>query len=151
MVQWGNVAEWFAAFGTVGAIGVSLYLILNERRLRLSLQAHRVAVWAEWRREEPSNLNARQFFAYINNASDSPIYGELLSASTRKGGEPLMTEIMGIVAPHSMADYGLEEADFPPEADKPPYVMLQFFDVNRVRWTCDSDGDLRRLGSSGST
>jgi hypothetical protein len=147
MVQWGNIADWFAAVGTVSAVGVSLYLIWNERKLRLSQQAHRVAVWAEWRREDHSDVTPRQYFAYINNASDSPIYGERLTASTAKGSDPLMRDSIGIVSPHGFADYGLYENDFPPEGDV-PYVELQFFDVDRVRWSCDSEGSLRRVGSA---
>jgi hypothetical protein len=143
MIAWGDAPGWFAAVGTVGALGISLYLIWNERNLRVNQQARRVAVWAEWKRTGRPDSNPRQYYAYINNSSDSPVFVELMSACKTSTGNPLEEVIMGVVAPHDIADYGLRESLFSPDSD-PPYIKMTFRDIDRVRWHCDSSGLLRK-------
>ena len=143
MIAWGDAPGWFAAVGTVGALGISLYLIWNERNLRVNQQARRVAVWAEWKRTGRPDSNPRQYYAYINNSSDSPVFVELMSVCKTSTGSPLEEVIMGVVAPHDIADYGLRESLFSPD-DDPPYIKMTFRDIDRVRWHCDSSGLLRK-------
>ena len=50
---------------------------------------------------------------------------------------------MGVVPPHDLADYGLQESLFPPDSD-PPHIKMTFRDIDRVRWQCDSSGLLRK-------
>lgn len=149
MISWGDVPDWFAAIGTVGALSVSLYLIWNERSLRINQQARRVAVWAEWKRTGSPDSSPRQYYAYINNSSDSPVFVELMNVAKTPEDDPAEKVILGVVAPHHMADYGLNERLFLPDGD-PPYVEIEFRDVDRVRWKCDSNAILRRIDMRGA-
>jgi hypothetical protein len=137
MIAWGDAPAWFAAVGTVGALGASIYLIWNERSLRINQQAKCVAVWAEWKRDGP-DPNPRQFSVYIKNSSDSPVFAEI----TRVGNMPYPVD-MGVIPPHDTTDWGLPEDEFPPEGGR-PFVVINFRDVNRIRWQCDSAGRLRK-------
>ena len=61
MVEWGNVAEWVGAVGTIGALGAALLLlekeiaslkneresVNEERELRRREHARAIAVWLE--------------------------------------------------------------------------------------------------------
>jgi hypothetical protein len=138
MIVWGSAPEWFAAVGTVGALVVSLYLIWNERSLRINQQAKSMAVWAEWDRAV-AGQNPRQYFIYINNAGDSPVRAEI----TRVGKVPYPVIRMGVIPPHDTKNWGLEEDRFPPKGN-PPFVEIEFLDLDRVRWQCNSDGVLRK-------
>lgn len=138
MIAWGNAAEWFAAVGTVGALAVSLYLIWNERSLRINQQARRMAVWSEWDRTV-AGQNPRKFFVYISNAGDSPVHARI----SKVGGSNYPV-IMGVIPPHGIKDWGLEEDKFPPEGNA-PFVEIEFMDLDRVYWQCNSDGVLRKV------
>jgi hypothetical protein len=143
----GSIPEWLAAIGTVGALFLSLLLPREDRRLRTVAQAARISVWAEWKRsQELHDTAARQYFAYINNASDAPIYVELMKVSSERDDPPRLLVEIGTVPAHESADYGVSEADFPPGGD-PPYVELTFLDTNRMRWNLDSRAVLKRLRS----
>jgi hypothetical protein len=144
MISWGDVPDWFAAVGTVGALSVSLYLIWNERSLRINQQARRIAVWTEWKRTESPDSTPRQYYAYVNNASDSPVFVERMIVAKTPEDVPAENVTLGVVAPHHLADYGLSEISFPPDGD-PPYAVVEFRDVDRARWKCDSNAMLRRI------
>lgn len=137
MIAWGSAPEWFAAVGTVGALAVSLYLIWNERSLRINQQARSMAVRVEWNRAV-AGQNPRKYFIYINNAGDSPVRAEI----TRVGDARYPVIKMGVIPPHDTKDWDLEEDKFLPESD-PPFVEIEFLDLDGVRWQCNSDGVLR--------
>lgn len=146
----GSLADWVAAggavvaaVGTVGALGVALSLLREDRRLRAVAQATHVSVWAEWRRS--SDRYERQFFAYINNAGDAPIYVEDLRAGF-EGSGPIGPVIqVGTVPAGGTSDYGLSEVHFPPGGEV-PYLQIRFLDTNRVWWLLDSRARLTRVG-----
>lgn len=146
-MAYGTVADWFTAVGTVGAFFVALYLLNQERLLRLGAQAAHVSVWAEWKRtvggQDPTE---RQYFAYIDNSSDAPVYVDLMQVMREEGDEPGLEIEMGTVPAHDTADYGLDEADFP-SSGEPPYVEIFFLDSNRVRWRRDSRAVLEKIGT----
>jgi hypothetical protein len=140
----GSLPDWLAAIGTVGALFVSLGLLREDRRLRAVAQAARISVWAEWRRAlEGHDTSERQYFAYINNASDAPIYVDLMQVSAEPDDAPRLLVEMGTVPAHETADYGLSDAEFPPGED-PPYLAISFLDTNRVGWSLDSRAILKR-------
>jgi len=149
----GSLADWVAAggavvaaVGTVGALGVALSLLREDRRLRAVAQATHVSVWAEWRRSSDRyDLSERQFFAYINNAGDAPIYVEDLRAGF-EGSGPIGPVIqVGTVPAGGTSDYGLSEVLFPPGGEV-PYLQIRFLDTNRVWWLLDSRARLTRVG-----
>jgi hypothetical protein len=143
----GSIPEWLAAIGTVGALFLSLLLLREDRRLRTVAQAARISVWAEWKRsQELHDTTERQYFAYINNASDAPIYVELMKVSSKRDDTPRLPVRIGTVPAHETVDYGVSEVDFPPKGN-PPYVDITFLDTNRVRWHLDSRAVLKRLRS----
>jgi hypothetical protein len=140
----GSVPDWLAAVGTVGALFFSLTLHRENRRMRTREQAARISVWAEWKRTpDRHDASERQYFAYINNASDAPIYVELMQVHRGPDHPPEEVE-MGTVPGHDTVDYGLDEEHFPP-GDDPPFIDITFLDSNRIRWSLDSRATLKRL------
>jgi hypothetical protein len=154
-MDFGNVPEWFAAIGTVGALCVSLGLVWHERRLRRAQDelratefARRVAVWAEWRRTEGEpDTSPRQFFAYVRNWNDAPVYVPSLWANREDGedaDEPGEWIELGMVPPHDTTNYGLDLQEFPPDGPR-PFVAIAFRDLDGYPWQCDSTAKLTRL------
>jgi hypothetical protein len=142
-MEYGSLAEWFAAFATAGTLVFSLYLLQQERQLRLRAQATRISTWAEWDRTEPGR-HERPFFAYVNNSSDAPIYVDVMAVSQGEGPEPFRVRI-GTVPAHATRDFGLDVTRFPPGGDV-PLVEIQFLDADRVRWRRNSCAALQRIG-----
>ena len=137
-----TVADAVAALGTAGALMVSLYLLWDERKLRLREQASKVAVWVEWERSLQHDTTPRQFFAYVKNSSDDPVYVEALTIDDNP--EPAV--VWGTVPGHELTDDGLDVGQFPPSGEVPS-VAIEFLDVNRVLWRRDSKGALVRIGA----
>jgi hypothetical protein len=74
-VEWGNVPDWFAAFGTAGALFVALWLLRNEMRDRRRAAevadqkpANGVFAWVEPR------TDAGGWQTFVHNRSDEPVY-----------------------------------------------------------------------------
>lgn len=108
----GGLPDWLAAIGTVGALFVSLSLLREDRRLRAVAQSARISVWAEWRRAiEGHDTSERRYFAYINNASDAPIYVDLMQVSAEPDDAPRLLVEMGTVR----RDYGYQLPESVPE------------------------------------
>lgn len=150
-MDFGSVADWLAAIGTVGALFVSLNLLREDRRMRAREQATRISVWTEWRRSpDHHDTSEREYFAYINNASDAPIYVDLMRVHHTPDDPPDLLVEMGTVPAHDTADYGLDVEDFRPDG-LPPYVSITFLDTNRVPWSLDSRAVLKRLKSIGGS
>lgn len=138
----GSLADWFSAAGTVSAVVLTLCLLFAERRRRRGELAARISVWTEWLREPGGhNLEPRQYFAYVDNSGDSPVYVDLMEVRARPGGEVLDKVEIATVAAHDRSPYGLSEKTFPPTAD-PPFVEIFFADVNGARWRRNSRGEL---------
>jgi hypothetical protein len=94
-----SVSDWVntgvnavAALGTAGALGVSLHILFDERKVRLREQASKVAAWTEWEQTRLRDKTSRRFFAYVKNSSDDPIYG-------RAGNAEQVGEFSGAVLP----------------------------------------------------
>jgi hypothetical protein len=142
------LAEWVAAIGTSGALIVSLWIVLEDRRSRRIDQARRISVWSEWKRVPGGHdPTPRQFFVYIHNSSDSPIFVEQLRAVQWHGADEAVEEEVrwGVVPAHAIDDYGLEESLFDPNLER-PIVEMTFSDVDALRWFRDSFGKLKALG-----
>jgi hypothetical protein len=69
-IDLGDVASWFSAAGTVGALGVSLYLLRAEFRRRIGEQASLMSAWIGG---DP-NKRGDQFTVTVSNGSQQPIY-----------------------------------------------------------------------------
>lgn len=145
-MEYGTVPDWLGGIGTTGALLTSLYLLREDRRFRASAQASRISVWAEWKRT-PGGHDAtpRQFFVYVDNASDAPVYVNSVRVSRREGEDSLLDIEFATVPAHHIEDYGLDEIDFPPQAEV-PYIEATFLDVDRVRWRRTSRAVLQRDG-----
>jgi hypothetical protein len=138
----GNAAEWFAAVGTVGALLAMLGFHVSDVTERKRAHARRVAVWSEWDRREQGD-SPRQFYAYVLNSGEAPVYVHRLFAATERGSGPAEIVEFGIVAPQDRQGWGLSVDTFPPDG-APPFVEILFTDVEEQLWRRDSQGALRR-------
>lgn len=141
-IAWGTVPDWFAAIGTVGALGLTWRLLRKElhelradQRERQERQARAVVVWWEDDAEE-------RLVVHALNAADTPIYELQVSLTMR---------------PDEMDDPGrivLSKAVLPPRADisssgirlrDQPFVMpveARFRDASGRYWRSRPDDGL---------
>ena len=89
----------------------------------------------------------RQYFVYINNSSDSPIFVEKMRAVQKHEDGPSGTVevVWGTVPAQAVEDYGVEESIFDMNLD-PPLIEITYSDVDGVRWFRNSLGTIRRIG-----
>lgn len=158
-VQWGNVAEWAGAIGTVGALVVTYRLLRHELGLfrreaeqQHAAQAGSVACWTEFLPYEGGSLAepARLAHAMVLNGSDRPIFMTLLSISDPVGlGEVNdWTVAIGTVEPGGKRAWTLtpEQANY--QSLQTVNAQVAFTDADGRHWRRDWYGELERLDAS---
>ena len=160
-MAWGNVPEWLAAVGTLGAFGVALWLLgrqlatyrasEDDRKLR---DARRVATWWEEFRDPNSNFKVR---ANVRNAGESPIYDTAVFLGPAVGteGRPPPDKVtlhFGTVAPGNTSTIAIEasmvELDIETEVSdedgffRGGWIEVVFTDSAGRYWRRDRKGQL---------
>jgi hypothetical protein len=146
-VHLGDLPSWFAAVGTAGAFGVSLWLLrqqIQDRRAQSAdhraAQARLVAGWAE-----DFDFEAKPFpevVLMVRNGSDLPVY----EVSIRAGYGVVGTFVrnIGSMGPDETRELRIQ-LPASPRAD-PSTPEMQFTDAGQRRWLRDATGGLRELG-----
>jgi hypothetical protein len=84
-IQWGNVAEWVAAVGTVGALLLALWLLAQDRRNAQRAQVDLVGAWSKpmYERKSPDapRVEKAQTVIYVRNGSQLPVEVKQLAYS----------------------------------------------------------------------
>ncbi len=146
-VRFGDLPSWFAAVGTVGALGVSLWLLrqqIQDRRVqsadRRAAQARLVAGWAEGFRF--AGVPFPEVVLRVRNGSDLPVYEVSIRAAYGVVGT--FVRQLGSIGPDETRELRIQLPD-PPRAD-PSTPEMQFTDAGQRRWLRDAEGTLRELG-----
>lgn len=133
-VQLGTFPEWFAAVGTVGALGVSLWLLKqqhddrqDDRREKRSAQARQVSIWVDGVEETESKM----IVSYIaQNASSDPIYQ--CDARLPTGNQGTFVRYLGMMGPGEKRRVRIMVGRAQPVGDKSPEIV--FVDSNDRTW-----------------
>jgi hypothetical protein len=133
-VHFGTFPEWFAAVGTVGALGVSLWLVKqqhddrqDERREKRSSQARQVSIWVDGVEETETNM----IVSYIaQNASSNPIYQ--VDARLPTGTQGTFVRYLGMMGPSEKRRVRIMVGRAQPVGDKAPEIV--FVDSNDRTW-----------------
>jgi arabinogalactan oligomer / maltooligosaccharide transport system substrate-binding protein len=167
-IQWGDVASWFSATATLGALVFAVVAVVVARRTyRLESQRDRVKdsfvrrsqaalVSAWWAKEEGHQGRSRDhsWAVYLRNASDTPVYKAHLTVmgmgeyARRKALELSVvppTQAPTIHAIEIPAAKGDSERDSFGHPFSEYRVSLRFTDAAGVRWIRDEYGYLREL------
>lgn len=148
VLQWGNVPEWLAAIGTVGALAVALFLLKQEiddrRRAKSKAQqwpASGIVAWAEPR------TDAGGWQTVALNRSDEPVYDVVVRFTPlREGGSDPIESVSGTLAPgppKPLDTYG----DTPQDLFGIPPVEIEFTDGRGRHWLRTANGALNQLDS----
>lgn len=140
-IQLGNVAEWFAAAGTVAAVSVAIWIAgLESRRHEDSQrreQAESVAAWA-------SGHDVGRMRTVVSNNSKMPIYDVILEPmyhpTPGSDAEPsVQRTFIEVVPPGQWAAVALERI---PSGLRPTKVAvpLAFTDARGNHWRRSTDG-----------
>src|SRR5262245_18174060 len=88
-VQWGSVADWFAAVGTVGALLLGMVILIRERRKDEQLEATEFFSCFEMHRvDEPKAATTWFGHLYVRNIGRAPIYHAALYFPTLSVSKP---------------------------------------------------------------
>ena len=83
-IDFGSVAEWFAAVGTIAAVVVALYIATREtRRLQKRDRADQAHQISAWRLVQPGSSQV-----LVSNGSTLPIYDVVISYGVAYGAGP---------------------------------------------------------------
>jgi hypothetical protein len=146
-VRLGDLPGWFAAIGTVGAFGISLWLLaqqMRDRRVqsaeRRAAQARLVAAW-----EEDLDLEAKPFpqvVLMVRNGSDLPVYNVSIQAAL--GTRGTFVRGLGSMGPGETRELRIALPS-PPSADVITPAVT-FADAGQQRWFREGGtGILREL------
>jgi hypothetical protein len=139
--NWGNVAEWAGAAGTVAAFGATYRLLRHELEMRRSEQARLVSCWVVRETyDEPEddfgNDSQRGAFVTCHNRSQEPIFDVLIhvedqsveSMDVLPPGEP-WREWVPVIAPRDVM---------------PLRASMSFRDAGGIEWERSLEGELKR-------
>src|SRR5688500_13208114 len=122
-MEWlGTVPQWLAAVAAIGALTTTVIVILRDRRARVEYQPRRLSVWSELDRSVPDDQKQdmnRDFYVYVRNSSDSPIFDGLVKVGSNGPNYRLL-----VVPAHETVDYRLDE-----QFRAPPKVEITFRDA----------------------
>lgn len=145
-VDWGSAPDWLAAIGTVGALGVALYLLrqeMQERRRSLKradrAPADQIFAWAQPR------TDAGGWQTFVLNKSDEPVY-DVVVRLTPLSEPPLppYEAVWGTVAPGD-ARAGDSFSNRPNDLFGVPSVDVEFTDGRGRHWIRRAGGELEQL------
>ncbi|GLY18009.1 hypothetical protein Kisp01_50230 [Kineosporia sp. NBRC 101677] len=146
MISVGDAADVFAALGTVGAFGVSLYLLKQEQHREAArsederrAQAAQVSAWLEAR---TAVNGGRNVYFFVRNASDMPIYEVSLPGFGPSGdGLTPEAEFIGLVPPRETVQRPAPK-DWLKDYFAPEPVRVEFTDSRGRSWARDERGSL---------
>lgn len=141
-----SAADVFSAVGTVGSLGVAMFLLRKQLQREATrdeadrrAQAARVSAWLETR---TTPQGGRDLLFHVHNASDMPIY-EVSLPSLMPGDSPedQEAEFIGLVPPGQTimrsAPRAWLKTYFTPEP-----VPIEFLDSAGQAWARDEQGAL---------
>lgn len=138
MVRYGNVAEWLAAIGTIGAFAIALWLLRKQGRDAISAQARLVSGWVDTM-ELGSGALAWRFVGH--NGSTEPVYdvcaGWYDPVTHEKTRKPELIHGSHLWPPGGgVRTHG----NLPPRTGAVPAIVVEFVDSGGRTW--------RRVGGS---
>lgn len=75
VVQWGDVATWFAAVGTVAAVAAALWQVASERKRRIKRERRsQAALISAWRDPRHNRMGRPGEKVVLLNSSGEPVY-----------------------------------------------------------------------------
>jgi hypothetical protein len=142
--QWGNVAEWIAAIGTVGALWYALVQFGQHRRARHIEQARLVSAWIRSIREPdvPLSSDQTEITLVLRNGSPEPIYNCAVYVWTSDPPElgvdlPAVGGVSDLVPPST-------------ESESTAFVDIPFYSFEEAHGRGLSNVDLLFTDASGS-
>lgn len=134
----GSVADWFAALGTIGAVGLSLYLLRREQLERRGAEARLVTIkrrlvhYGDPSEEDSVALEESNVVFSVYNNGSRPIFDLYVNELIRDGfteiDDPQFT--MSELGP---GERGEHESDFPMRRDNAEY-LARFLDADGRSW-----------------
>lgn len=151
---WGDIASWFSAVGTVGALGVAMWLLIedlrdrrNNRELEKRRVARRISGWCDTKDDHA--------ILWIQNLAEEPAYdvvGYVGKAGTDlevlpEEGNLYMEPVFGVVPPGTKLDFRIDDKRFYSGDIFPdiPAVAVEFTDPDGNHWRRLSDGSLKQI------
>jgi hypothetical protein len=153
-----NAAEWLAAIGTVGALGVSLVVLAFELRSRRKAEWDRrtetpskVVAWVTHRsHSEPGPAGTTYYWRLTyRNRSNSMIYDVAITAERGWIGTSEILQLPLLPPGEEKVDLEIEVDPPMPSApvDGVPLLWIDFTDDRGQRWRRETTGALRQLGA----
>jgi hypothetical protein len=149
-VQYGNLAEWFAAVGTVAAFLIAFWQLERARKLhRKATEIAQASLVSGWISKE---LDGKAWVA-LHNESESPVYEVICCVVPFQGaGDPT-----GIKTPPEFRGFlsYLPKGTFYVSVDGRyrgmnfhPSILVVFTDGNGMHWLRDGFGKLKMINES---
>lgn len=143
-IQWGSVADWVAAVGTVGSLFAALHIIKEERKEKRKavedaplLQAQLVSAWSEVENDQ------HVLFAMnggINPIYDVMVYGSPVDFIAHPSGPSHNVEVLfGTIAPGKTLDEKGQSDRLKCDRFGEPSVEIEFTDVHERHWKRGAD------------
>jgi hypothetical protein len=86
-VDWGNVAEWVGAVGTIGALLLGIGLLARDRAISRRKSVDDLVTWLTWRQVPDREQGARlETMVHVCNRGSSAVYAPLLFYPDARGG-----------------------------------------------------------------
>lgn len=86
-MDWGSVADWVGAIGTVGALLLGFGLFARERAITRRAGVDGLITWLSWREVADREKGVRlETIVHVSNSGTRPIYAPLLFYPDSRGG-----------------------------------------------------------------
>jgi hypothetical protein len=139
-INWGDAPSWFAAIGTVGAFGVSIFLFARSQIDRRLGQARLITAW-----QKQINVRAKPYpiITYVvRNDSQEPAFNVVMGAMC--GVRGTYVRHIGVIGPGEFKELRIFLAGSPRAEQYAP--DLAFVDAAGRQWLRNSRGKL--MGAS---
>jgi len=103
-LNWGSVADWFAAVGTVGALIFGFLLFANERRQARRAAADAFVIWSVSQSRAADGRPEIDF--YFHNAGTAPVFDPALTAKPNRHGYQVFAHLTVDAAPLLPGQHG---------------------------------------------
>lgn len=86
-MNWGSVAEWVGAVGTIGALLLGIGLFARERAILRRKSVDELVTWLTWREVPDRELGVRlETTVHISNRGSRAVHAPLLFYPDQRGG-----------------------------------------------------------------
>jgi hypothetical protein len=135
-LEWGSVAEWFAAVGTVGALYFSLVLFVAERRRIRRAPADAFTTWSIRRMGGKTRPRLKGLTLYAHNSGVTPIAVAIVSSPHGEPGQftQMINRVEGTLMPIAPGESITRELKFGKEPPDPNRVLIHITDGGGRQW-----------------